>query len=351
MEKTNILTVAIPTYNRHEQLKSLHQSFLARVDDVLRDDVEIIVLDNSDEDVALHNANIFTDTSVNYFWNEINIGFSGNVLNCVKRATGHYLWIISDDDDVHFDSFSKFVDYLLNLRDDEIKFIMLPFEGKNFLGEKRTCNTSTEWNVHDPTTVTELISNGCKLPFVLFSSVVVCLDHFDRSMLDAIRDKYQDNAYMQIAVFLKIIGMNTKVFFYSDSLQTYNYSYEMRFNMESMRNSYRTLIKDVCQKDPKLEPDKIMLRDDWRWLGWSLWSYIGLVSIPGEKENRSALISSVYKSSSIKNIVLSLMFFVPAGILRKIYICVYSFKCAYRNGDLSFSNIKKNMAVMNNIGK
>ena len=46
MEK-RLLSICIPTYNRNYELKRLYDNFLSVVIDKFRDDVEIIVCDNS----------------------------------------------------------------------------------------------------------------------------------------------------------------------------------------------------------------------------------------------------------------------------------------------------------------
>jgi hypothetical protein len=346
-----ILTIAIPTYNRSSQLEELYSDFLSKIVFDYKDYVEIIVLDNSDAEIAKYNKMIFPNKSVRYLKNEINVGFSGNIINCVKEANGKFLWLISDDDYVDYDSFCKFIEYLNGLRNLSIKCVMLPFINKNFLGDKYICNTPIEWGVEKLTSLSDMIINGEKLPFILFSSAVIRLEEIECSLLDRIEVEYHDNDYMQIALYFELIGISSRVLFYDYNLQTYNNIYEIRFNLKSMRSSYQTIVNRVCKKNSKFKMNKIINRDNYRWLGWSFWSYIQLISMPDARDNRNELILAVLKSYSIKNIALSLMFYLPASLLRKVYIIIFSIKSARRNKKITFNEVKLKVNQMNNVGK
>ena len=69
MEK-RLLSICIPTYNRNYELKRLYDNFLSVVIDKFRDDVEIIVCDNSVPDKANLNEKLFKGTGVIYYANE-----------------------------------------------------------------------------------------------------------------------------------------------------------------------------------------------------------------------------------------------------------------------------------------
>lgn len=95
-----LLTVAIPTYNRADyvsaQLERLARQVAGRVD------IEVLVSDNASNDdtparVAEHRASFRTLTVQ---CNTTNVGLYGNVLRAYERASGKYVWFLSDDDEL-----------------------------------------------------------------------------------------------------------------------------------------------------------------------------------------------------------------------------------------------------------
>lgn len=90
-----ILTIAISTYNRCIFLKECLNSILPQI----RDDVNIIVSDNASTDntqamMAEYSSNPF----ITYYRKESNTGMDGNFLNCLNKADGKYIHLMSDDD-------------------------------------------------------------------------------------------------------------------------------------------------------------------------------------------------------------------------------------------------------------
>ncbi|MDD2392365.1 MAG: glycosyltransferase family 2 protein [Bacilli bacterium] len=93
--KEQLLTIAIPTYNRAELLNYV----LANLIDTISDfNLEIIICDNASTDntadvvrkFKLKYENIF------YFCQKSNIGFDRNLLNCYKNSRSEYIWVMSD---------------------------------------------------------------------------------------------------------------------------------------------------------------------------------------------------------------------------------------------------------------
>lgn len=98
------LTIAIPTYNRPVQI--IKQ--LSTLAPQLRDDVEIIVLDNhSDEsvfDLVAANPILQERKNIRYYRNAANIGAAANILRCFEYANGQWVWVLGDDDEVEGDA-------------------------------------------------------------------------------------------------------------------------------------------------------------------------------------------------------------------------------------------------------
>ena len=91
------LTIAIPTYNRAEELRGC----LKRVFEYSkRKSIEILVSDNASSDNTMEVVKELQEIhpEMLYFRNDENLGFDGNFLNCFERASGKYIWLLSDDD-------------------------------------------------------------------------------------------------------------------------------------------------------------------------------------------------------------------------------------------------------------
>lgn len=91
------LTIAIPTYNRADKLE---ESVGLAIRYSVGKNVEILISDNaSNDDTTERVENVRKNyPNIRYYKNEKNIGFDGNFLNCFEKATGKYVWLLSDDD-------------------------------------------------------------------------------------------------------------------------------------------------------------------------------------------------------------------------------------------------------------
>lgn len=91
------LTIAIPTYNR---LNSLKKSLGKAIEYSKGKNIEILVSDNASTDgTKEYIASIRKEyPHLNYYRNEKNLGLDGNFLNCMEKAQGKYLLMLSDDD-------------------------------------------------------------------------------------------------------------------------------------------------------------------------------------------------------------------------------------------------------------
>jgi glycosyltransferase involved in cell wall biosynthesis len=95
------LSIVIPTYKRPKKLSFL-LSLLVSQKDVLPDEWEIVVSDNSSGDstkevVDSYQAKI---PRLNYYCHDSNIGSESNIFSLYGRASGDYVWLIPDDDQV-----------------------------------------------------------------------------------------------------------------------------------------------------------------------------------------------------------------------------------------------------------
>lgn len=107
-----ILTIAIPTYNRSRFLEQLLNSLAPQVRGEAR--VELIVSDNASTDDTQEVIMRFQQQGLQFIAsrNEVNIGGDANIHRCFELANSKYVWIIGDDDVVGPNAISKVLTYL-----------------------------------------------------------------------------------------------------------------------------------------------------------------------------------------------------------------------------------------------
>jgi glycosyltransferase involved in cell wall biosynthesis len=120
-----ILTIGIPTFNRPEKLRDCLESVLIQE----QDDVEILVCDNSENNLSKEIVNELNKkykhkTTIHYHKNETNVGIDRNFYNLVKYGTGEYIEWLSDDDELLPGAVKRIVD-CLRLLDEKPTFLFL----------------------------------------------------------------------------------------------------------------------------------------------------------------------------------------------------------------------------------
>jgi abequosyltransferase len=93
------LSVAIPTYNGASHIQEALNSIIIQLDDI-DEELEIVISDNASTDQT---PEIIRDQQkkhpfIRYFRNEENLGADRNFDLAVRRATGEYVWLFSDND-------------------------------------------------------------------------------------------------------------------------------------------------------------------------------------------------------------------------------------------------------------
>jgi glycosyltransferase involved in cell wall biosynthesis len=101
-----LLSVAIPTYNGAdtilETIRSVDQEGIN----------EIVISDNCSTDNTKTLIRELQNDKIKYFRNDQNVGFDRNCDLAVKRATGDYVWLFSDDDILQPNAAKKIVSIL-----------------------------------------------------------------------------------------------------------------------------------------------------------------------------------------------------------------------------------------------
>ena len=97
---TTFLTVAVPTFNRPENLIHLMWRLLPQ----LREGVRLVILDNhSDPPVIEYLRPLlseFSNADIQLIRNKINVGANANILRCFELCDTEWLWVVGDDDEI-----------------------------------------------------------------------------------------------------------------------------------------------------------------------------------------------------------------------------------------------------------
>lgn len=109
-EVNHLLTIAIPTYNRIQQLNNTLHRLLPQ----LTDDCFLLIIDNcSDIPVVEFTKEIFEKyPSVHYEIrrNRVNIGGDSNIIRCFEYCETQWLWTLGDDDEIFETAISTIFD-------------------------------------------------------------------------------------------------------------------------------------------------------------------------------------------------------------------------------------------------
>jgi len=129
MEETKkILAIAIPTYNRVEDIKITLANFIEQIkENKLENFIEIVVSDNNSTDdtqeVMQSFINANPDLAIKYSKNDTNIGLR-NIYNVSKLAKAKYVWLCGDDDTYRKNSVEKIYESLKS----DVDFIFINHE-------------------------------------------------------------------------------------------------------------------------------------------------------------------------------------------------------------------------------
>ncbi|MCX5814638.1 MAG: glycosyltransferase family 2 protein [Proteobacteria bacterium] len=95
-----LLTIVIPTYNRHSKLKEGLAALLPQISNLGANEVEVVIVDNTSSDATpqLLSQIKSEHNQIRIFRNDSNLGIDGNTAKCFEYANGKYVALLSDDD-------------------------------------------------------------------------------------------------------------------------------------------------------------------------------------------------------------------------------------------------------------
>lgn len=108
-----LLSICMPTYNRCELLYANISRYIPICQ---REKIEIVIGDNASTDNTCDICKQLSEkyAFVNYVKYDKNIGYDRNVLSCIDRANGEYVWILGDRRGIKPEKLPEIIDILKN---------------------------------------------------------------------------------------------------------------------------------------------------------------------------------------------------------------------------------------------
>ncbi|WP_295768803.1 glycosyltransferase family 2 protein [uncultured Mucilaginibacter sp.] len=115
-----ILTIAIPTYNRPDEILATVSTIIPQ----LNDKVSVIILDNSSDvnvvDHLLNEIENFDKYNITVHRNKVNIGPDANFARSFEYSTAQYTWVLGDDDEVDSNAVEKILSDIEYYKDQDL---------------------------------------------------------------------------------------------------------------------------------------------------------------------------------------------------------------------------------------
>lgn len=107
------LSIAVPTYNGSRYIREALDSIISQLDDI-DEEIEIVISDNASTDETPDIIREYQNrySFIKYFRNEENLGADRNFDLAVRRSTGEYVWLFSDDDKLKKGAIEKVLEVL-----------------------------------------------------------------------------------------------------------------------------------------------------------------------------------------------------------------------------------------------
>ena len=249
IERSPLLSISVPTYNRHQELSDLVDTFLhPLLETCPAKTIDVTIYDNSDAEISKLNQSILND-KIHYQHNLSNIGFARNVSQCINKAKGKFVWILPDNDFVFTDKFLLALNILIE-NQDEIDCLFL-----NWLTMHRSDSAITR-PVSLPNHLfhfKEFFLNEKTLPFVLLSHAFVRKKPVPNHPAKLL-DPNGINSFRQILEYLPMLSSESTCLAYAEPIMAYNVEYSGRFNARNLYSSmeivrqYLTTREDLVSK-------------------------------------------------------------------------------------------------------
>jgi len=234
------LSICIPTYNREEQLAELNRSFLVQVLEKYSDDVDIIIMDQSNDIVSLNNKTKL-DPRMIYRRNQ-DRGYAANVNALLSLVDSEYVWLISDDDNLLWEGFEALMAELLT---SDVDCLMLPIITRNLFDEHYIQDYQF-LDKSEALTVDSLLKNQAgHLPFILLSEAVV---RFDNKNLAIVYENFKNNIFVQVPMYFSMLELESSVKILNQPVINYVNDYAQQWQLIKLVDDRIAVIKGVGQR-------------------------------------------------------------------------------------------------------
>jgi glycosyltransferase involved in cell wall biosynthesis len=237
------VTIAIPTYNRYEDISQLVQQILSNKN--ISNRCEILVIDDGSTDrtnEVFCNENFLTE-SFTYLRNEKNIGYSKTFIRLFKECKTEYILTLADDNLILAQGFDKALECILQYQP---SFISSPF-----LQNKRIAHRNWRRNAPDgKLTLDEFFKCSAHAPGLIFN----CNDA--RKYLNKIDERIQlkcsfSMVYPQVNLALSMLLDHENCRYLSFPIGTENAAHPSGITDASGQSwgSYRSFLKQASDLD------------------------------------------------------------------------------------------------------
>lgn len=308
-----MLTIAVPTYNRPNELSYLYGKFLSRAMRDFPGEVEIVVCDNSDPEIAGLNAKVL-GKDVRHVVNGNNLGYAGNVIQCFRKARGDALWLLCDNDEVLYSGFQQLMAAMRDAALRHIEVFMLPFHATTWNGEEIVSNCLPRGLSTDNVTLSSLVPATQSAPFILLSSAVIRpTSRWTSEMIDLIEQRWVNNDFIQIPLYTSLLKPSSRISFISQPVLAYSTERIRRFGLTAMERSLYDVFRymeehgiDICAAEAKMRRG---------WMIAYIQNALGLLSIPGTDTFRRRALKATLIHPTPKDMALLLAMFLPPWLL------------------------------------
>lgn len=188
------ISFCVPTYNRADDLKRCLDSILINQDD----DIEVVVQDNCSPDHTKSVIDSFSDQRLNYYRNPENIGLAKNIITIIEKATGRYIFFLTDDDYLMPDAIPKIKNFI---QANDPSFFTS--HAKTFLKKR---NRFFDYFIFERSIDRNASASIDDTASIITSAHILTRVCFKRSQLDlAFLKKHGDNWYPQMLVAMQMV--------------------------------------------------------------------------------------------------------------------------------------------------
>jgi glycosyltransferase involved in cell wall biosynthesis len=245
-----ILSIIIPTYNRADKLLRLLKNIEFEITNSnLSDLIHVLVSDNasSDETQAVLSNFKTTKFKFEYFHQEINLGFDGNVRFLYRVAKSDYVWFFSDDDIILPGAIATVMNGLLETEPDVLLFSFIQPRGSVI----RTFNFPDQFtNITDLKAMIGFISICSKV------SMYVCRKIELNELQEKELEPFYENGFYWIDLCFSVISAGTepRLCIISEPLASCDDEFiNIRFGPSVFLNSYSIYLHPlVCRTLPNM---------------------------------------------------------------------------------------------------